>query len=159
MKEVAGREVVIELMELGRELGHWSRKYNTKDELTEKLDELNITLHQVELMSFMYSNPELNTVSQLSNELFISKGSLSLMLTKLQNTGFVQKAAAAGADDGRKVYVTLTEKGRFAVEDVQETILKSACGVFDNMDVERRQIFFTKVMELKELFHIGGWKE
>ena len=159
MKEVAGREVVIELMELGRELWHWSRKYNTKDELTQKLDELNITLHQVELMSFMWSNPELNTVSQLSNELFISKGSLSLMLTKLQNTGFVQKASAAGMDDGRKVYVTLTEKGIFAVEEVQETILKSASGVFDNMDAERRQIFFTKVMELKELFHIGGWKE
>ncbi|MDO4530797.1 MAG: MarR family transcriptional regulator [Bacillota bacterium] len=159
MKAVTGREIVVELMELGAVIGHWNKKYSTKENLTRKLDELGLTVHQVELMGFMRSNPELNTVSQLSHELFISKGSLSLMLTKLQAAGFVQKTAPAGADDGRKVYLALTEKGAEAVEDVRNTMLDSASGVFDEMDGKRRQMFYAKVMELKELFDIGGWKE
>ena len=159
MKAVTGREIVIELMELGSEIGHWSKKYSTKENLTRKLDELGLTVHQVELMGFMRSNPDLNTVSQLSQELFISKGSLSLMLTKLQMAGFVWKTSATGGDDGRKVYLTLTSKGTEAVEGVWSTILDSASGVFDEMDEERRLLFYTKAMELKKLFNVGGWKE
>ena len=107
----------------------------------------------------MYANPELDTVSQLASELFISKGSLSLMLSKLQHGGFVQKKSARRDDDGRKVYISLTKKGQQAVEEIRETMVNSASDVFEKMDEERRTLFYTKVRELKELFHIGGWKE
>ena len=159
MKTVAGRDVVSSLLELATEISYWNKKYTTKATLQEKLDELGLTAHQVEVLGFIYANPELDTVSKLATELFISKGSLSLMLSKLQQNGFVHKRSAKGADDGRKVYVSLTEKGALAVEEMRDAMLGSAGVAFDNMEEEKRVLFYTKLEELRELFHAGGWKE
>ena len=38
-------------------------------------------------------------------------------------------------------------------------MVNSASVVFDDMDEERRALFYTKVKELQELFNTGGWKE
>ena len=159
MRTATGREVVLAMLDLATDIAHWNKKYTTKTVLLKKLDEMGLTGHQAEVLGFMYANPELDTVSQLSAELLVSKGSLSLMLSKLESGGFVQKNAAKGADDGRKVYVTLTEKGRSSVEEVRETMVNSASDVFDDMQEDKRALFYTKVKELQELFNTGGWKE
>lgn len=159
MRTATGREVVVSMLELATDIAHWNKKYTTKKVLLNKLDEMGLTSHQIEVLGFMYANPELDTVSQLSSELLVSKGSLSLMISKLENGGFVQKKAPKGEDDGRKVYISLTKKGRKAVEEVRETMVISASDVFDDMDEERRTLFYTKVKELQELFNTGGWRE
>ena len=101
MKPVTGREIVYDMMQLGMQIGRWNKRYSTKEKVAKRLDELGLTHHQVEILGFLKGNPELTTVSEIAAELFISKGSLSLMLTKLQAAGFVEKKSAAGADDGR----------------------------------------------------------
>ena len=159
MKAVTGREVVVSMLELATDIAQWNKKYTTKAVLLKKLEELGLTSHQTEVLGFMYANPELDTVSQLAAELFISKGSLSLMISKLESGGFVQKKSAKNGDDGRKVYISLTPEGRAAVEEVRETMVSSASDVFADMDAEKRALFYTKVEELKELFNAGGWKE
>lgn len=159
MQTLTGREVVLTMLDLATDIAHWNKKYTTKTVLLKKLDEMGLTGHQAEVLGFMYANPELDTVSQLAAELLVSKGSLSLMISKLESGGFVQKKAAKGADDGRKVYVSLTKKGKKAVEEIRETMVSSASVVFDDMDEEKRTLFYTKVKELKELFNTGGWKE
>ena len=159
MQNATGRDVVLKMLDLATDIAHWNKKYTTKTVLLQKLDELGLTSHQIEVLGFLYSNPGLDTVSQLAAEMFISKGSLSLMISKLQHGGFVEKKAARGEDDGRKVYINLTKKGKEAVEHVRETMVENASGVFDEMDEEKRILFYTKVKELQELFHTGGWKE
>ncbi len=159
MKTATGKEVVLSMLELATDIARWNKKYTTKAVLLDKLDEMGLTSHQIEVLGFMHSNPELDTVSQLATEMFISKGSLSLMLSKLQLAGFVQKKSATGKDDGRKVYISLTEKGEAAVKEVRTTVVDSASNVFEDMDEETRTQFYTKVKELKELFNAGGWKE
>ena len=159
MKAATGKEVVLSMMDLATDIAHWNKKYTTKAVLLQKLGDLGLTSHQVEVLGFMYANPELDTVSQLAAELFISKGSLSLMISKLKAGGFVQKKSAGGEDDGRKVYISLTEKGRNAVLQIRNTMVASASEVFDDMDDEKRTLFYTKVKELNELFNTGGWKE
>ena len=81
------------------------------------------------------------------------------MLSKLQAGGFVQKKAARGEDDGRKVYVSLTAKGESAVKEIMDLLIENGAVVFDRMDEERRMLIYTKVKELMELFNTGGWKE
>lgn len=159
MKAATGREVVLSMLELATDIAHWNKKYTTKTVLLQKLEELGLTSHQIEVLGFMHANPELDTVSALAAELFISKGSLSLMISKLQLGGFVQKKSAKGDDDGRKVYISLTKKGEDAVLQIRNTVVASASEVFDDMDEEKRTLFYTKVKELKELFNTGGWKE
>ncbi|WP_458408442.1 MarR family winged helix-turn-helix transcriptional regulator [Anaerotignum sp.] len=159
MKTATGRDVVLSMLELATDIARWNKKYTTKAVLLQKLEDLGLTSHQIEVLGFMYANPELDTVSAMAAEMFISKGSLSLMISKLEAGGFVQKKSAKGEDDGRKVYISLTEKGEAAVKEVRNTTVNSASDVFDDMDDETRTLFYTKVKELKELFNAGGWKE
>lgn len=159
MSTATGREIVINMLELGADLARWTKQYTSRAEIAVRLDKMGLTAHQVEILGFLHNNPELNTVSAVAAELFISKGSLSLMLSKLQRNGYVQKKAARGEDDGRKVYVSLTEKGINAVEEVRELVLDTSAKVFENMEPEQRTLFYEKVNELKNLFYIGGLKE
>lgn len=159
MKTVTGRDVVLGMFEMAQDMKHWHKRHLTKAALQKQLTELGLTAHQMEVLSFMHDNPELDTVSALASELFISKGSLSLMISKLQAAGFVQKKSAKSDDDGRKVYVSLTKKGVEAVKKTGAIVISSAAVAFDEMDDERRTLFYTKVNELKELFNAGGWKE
>ena len=159
MKPVTGREVVYNMMQLGMNISRWNKRYSSKEKVAKRMQELGLTQHQIEILWFLRSNPELNTVSALSSELFISKGSLSLMLSKLQHGGFLEKKAAKGEDDGRKVYVSLTEKGELALQEIIELLLDHAAVAFNEMEEERRALFYTKVRELRDLFDVGGWKE
>jgi len=159
MNTVTGKEIFRDMMLLGTNIARWNKQYSTKEKVVKRVEELGLTHHQVEILGFMKGNPELNTVSEIAAELFISKGSLSLMLSKLQRGGFVQKTSAKGEDDGRKVYVTLTEKGTAAVEEIMDLLLTQAAVGLDAMDEERRTQIYTKVKELTELFNTGGWRE
>ena len=159
MKPVTGREIVYDMMQLGMGISKWNKQHASMEKVAKRLNELGLTHHQVEILGFMKGNPELHTVSDIAAALFISKGSLSLMLTKLQTAGFVAKKSAAETDDGRKVYITLTESGAAAVEEIMGLLLDQASIMFERMDEERRTQIYTKVQELRELFDIGGWKE
>ena len=159
MKAVTGEAVVLSMLELAMDINRWNKQYTTKTTLQNMMAELGLTPHQLEVLGFMYENPELNTVSQLAAELFISKGSLSLMLSKLQMAGFLKKQSARGEDDGRKVYMTLTKKGTNAVKTIRDSMVSSAAVAFDGMDEKTRTLFYTKVKELKELFNAGGLEE
>lgn len=159
MEAVTGRDIVANMMQLASDMARWNKEYTTKEKVVKRVEELGLTHHQLEILGFLYGNPELDTVSALSSELHISKGSLSLMLSKLQAGGFAQKKAARGEDDGRKVYVSLTAKGESAVKEIMDLLIENGAVVFDRMDEERRMLIYTKVKELMELFNTGGWKE
>lgn len=158
MKTATGKEIVTGMLQLGTNMARWHKEYATKDRVRKRIEELGLTHHQIEIMGFLYQNPETNTISAISTELLISKGSLSLMLSKLQVAGFVRKVAAQGDDDGRKVYVSLTEKGEKALLEILERLIEDAAIVFDQMEPERRNKIYQKVIELMELLPTGGWK-
>ena len=111
MNAVTGRDIMTAMLELASDIGRWNKQNMSGCLINDRLQELGLTKHQMELMGFLYANEGLNTVSAISAELGISKGSLSLMLTKLKKAGYVEKEAAKEDDDGRKVYISLTEKG------------------------------------------------
>ena len=159
MSETTGKDIMIAMLELASDIGRWNKQNMSGCMINDRLQELGLTKHQMELLGFLYSNEGLDTVSAISAELGISKGSLSLMLTKLQKAGYVEKKSAKEDDDGRKVYISLTEKGRKAVKYTMEAVVTTGAVPFDKMDQKTRMLFYTKVKELKELFQMGGWKE
>ena len=156
---VTGKAIVTSMMRLATEMSSWNKAYATEGKVAKRIEELGLTPHQAQMLGFLYSNPELDTVSALSARLHVSKGSLSLMLSKLEVGGFVQKKAAKDGDDGRKIYISLTAKGESAVQEMVELLAETAAVVFDCMDAHRRMQIYTKVQELLELFNTGGWKE
>lgn len=144
MEAVTGKAIVTSMMRLATEMSSWNKAYATEGKVAKRIEELGLTPHQAQMLGFLYSNPELDTVSALSARLHVSKGSLSLMLSKLEAGGFVQKKAA---------------KGESAVQEMVELLAETAAVVFDCMDAHRRMQIYTKVQELLELFNTGGWKE
>ena len=101
MEAVTGKAIVTSMMRLATEMSSWNKAYATEDKVAKRVEELGLTQHQAQILGFLYGNPELDTVSALSARLHVSKGSLSLMLSKLEAGGFVQKKAAKDGDDGR----------------------------------------------------------
>ena len=144
MEAVTGKAIVTSMMRLATEMSSWNKAYATEGKVAKRIEELGLTPHQAQMLGFLYSNPELDTVSALSARLHVSKGSLSLMLSKLEAGGFVQKKTA---------------KGESAVQEMVELLAETAAVVFDCMDAHRRMQIYTKVQELLELFNTGGWKE
>lgn len=157
MQAVTGRDVMVVLLELATDISRWNKMNLSGCAVNGYVQQAGLTKNQMELLGFLYGNERLNTVSALAAELMISKGSLSLMLTKLKRLGFVAKDAPVGDDDGRKVYISLTQKGREAVEGMMDVILENGARAFDDMNEENRTSFFHKVEELKEIFNLGGW--
>ena len=139
MEAVTGKAIVTSMMRLATEMSSWNKAYATEGKVAKRIEELGLTPHQAQM--------------------HVSKGSLSLMLSKLEAGGFVQKKAAKDGDDGRKIYISLTAKGESAVQEMVELLAETAAVVFDCMDAHRRMQIYTKVQELLELFNTGGWKE
>lgn len=159
MQTITGKDVMALMLGLAQDMQRWNKINMSEHGIAVYLGEVGLTKHQMELLGFLYGNPETNTVSRIASELLISKGSLSLMLTKLEKQGFVEKAAPDGNDDGRKVYISLTENGRKAVENMMEVLLEKGGHVFDVMSQEKRLLFYRKLEELKAIFNLGGWEK
>ena len=74
MKAATGKEVVLSMLDLATDIAHWNKKYTTKTVLLQKLEELGLTSHQIEVLGFMHANPELDTVSAMAAEILKNTG-------------------------------------------------------------------------------------
>lgn len=159
MRQITSREIAVCIMTMSSNFIRWHRAYIEKNcNIKAELAERNLTMHQLELLFFLRMNPEIRTVSALSDELLVSKGSLSLMLTKLEKNGFLRKETPEKEDDGRKVYLFLTERAERLLKEAEDSILESSCALFEQMDDEAKNKFYAKLMEMQQIFAIGGIK-
>lgn len=159
MRQITSREIALCVVTMSTNFLRWHKAYvenscNIKAELMAH----NLTMHQLQLLFFLHMNPEIRTVSALSAELFISKGSLSLMLSKLEKNGYLRKEAPQKEDDGRKVYLSLTERAREVLKAAESSLLTSTSAIFEQMDDEAKNKFYAKLIELKQIFATGGIK-
>jgi len=58
------------------------------------------------------------TISQFEKIFHISKSSISLTISKLESDGYVKKYKGPPEEDGRKVYICLTDKGKAIVDEI-----------------------------------------
>lgn len=159
MQQITSREIAACVITMSSNFLRWHKAYierscNIKAELMAH----NLTMHQLQLLFFLHVNPEVRTVSALSAELFISKGSLSLMLSKLEKNGYLRKEAPEKEDDGRKVYLSLTERAREVLKLAEDSLLTSTSAVFEQMDDAAKNRFYAKLVELQQIFATGGIK-
>lgn len=106
---------IITLMEKGLQLDHHLCFHlYTASRLMQRIyrpyfDEWGITYPQYLVLVCLWEQDG-QTVSDLSEPLDLDSGTLSPLLRRMENAGFVQKQHAE--DDYRKVHITLTQKGR-----------------------------------------------
>ena len=70
MEAVTGKAIVTSMMRLATEMSSWNKAYATEGKVAKRIEELGLlTPHQAQMLGFLYSNPELDTVSALSARL------------------------------------------------------------------------------------------
>ncbi len=84
------------------------------------------------------------TVGELCEKLVLDNGTLSPLLKKMQQAGFIEKKRSA--EDDRVVVVTLTEKGRALQEEAKEIPLKVSSCV--KLSPEKAQTLYKLLYEI-----------
>ena len=83
----------------------------------------------------------LNTVSELEEYTNLSGSSISITVSRLVKSGFLYKEYPKEGDDGRRVFIRLTEKGLESIEKTKENIFSVFKMYFDEFsDGERENI-------------------
>ncbi len=91
------------------------------------------------------------TVGELCEKLVLDNGTLSPLLKKMQQAGFIEKKRSA--EDDRVVVVTLTEKGRALQEEAKEIPLKVSSCV--KLSPEKAQTLYKLLYEILDAQNQG----
>ena len=85
-------------------------------------------------------------VSEIGERLMLDNGTLSPLLKKMEQAGYVERRRSA--EDDRVVLITLTEKGR-ALQEQAKDIPRQAAGCID-LPPEKARELYTLLYELLE---------
>ncbi len=86
------------------------------------------------------------TVSEIGSRLMLDNGTISPMLKKLEQAGYIERARSK--DDDRVVIISLTEKGRNLQEKAKEIPEKVGCCI--NLPIEKAKELHDLLNELLE---------
>ena len=86
------------------------------------------------------------TVSELCTKLMLDNGTLSPLLKKMEQAGYIERRRSR--EDERVVLITLTEKGRALQKDAEEIPAKAANCI--DLPVEKAQALYSLLYELLE---------
>lgn len=84
---------------------------------------------------------ELNTVTEMAAFLKISKSTLSIIINKLVDKGYVFKEYPKGGADGRRVYFKISRKGRSVLAKIDALFMKRLSGVYGFFNDRERALF------------------
>ncbi|MCR4952424.1 MAG: MarR family transcriptional regulator [Solobacterium sp.] len=86
------------------------------------------------------------TVSELCTKLMLDNGTLSPLLKKMEQAGYIERRRSR--EDERVVLITLTEKGRALQKDAEEIPAQAANCI--DLPVEKAQALYSLLYELLE---------
>lgn len=100
------------------------------------------SIHYINVISTIH-NP---TFAELANQLGLSKPSVTLMINKLHEKGYVQKTQSH--EDGRVYYISLTEKGKTiatAYNDAQHKVVEHIATRLNHEEIDTLIALLTKI--------------
>lgn len=110
---------------------------------TPVLKELGLTYTQYLVFLVLWEKDGI-PVGEIGEKLMLDNGTLSPLLKKMQQTGYIVKERSA--EDDRVVVITLTEKGRDLMEQAKDVPLKvSGC---IRLDPEKAKLLYGLLYEL-----------
>lgn len=107
--------------------------------VSNSLKESGFTHQQIMVIKLIAHNGQVN-ISQLCDEMFLAKGTVSGIVKRLESAGYVKKIK--NENDKRNTYVTFSDKGLEFAKEFREEINKSFDKIFSNFTDE-------EIMELK----------
>ena len=106
---------------------------NTMGIVSENLKESRFTNQQIMVIKLIAHNGQV-TISQLCDEMFLAKGTVSGIVKRLEEAGYVKKIK--NEEDKRNTYVTFSDKGMEFAKKFRNDINKSFDEIFRNFTEE-----------------------
>ena len=155
MENEESREIAEKLVEFNIRLGHWKaqvydKEFNVNGKSKDKPE---LTSRQFGILFLIYHN-KLRTVSELVRVINISKSSVSLTVSKLTEEGYLRKKQPRRGEDGRKVNIEITAKGKHSVEELTQTIVEVYNTFLQTLSVEQKNMLIQGVNCFDAVFAI-----
>lgn len=145
------KELAQMLMEFNFKLSHWdSCNYNKQFNKNGK-SRHSLSIRQFHILIITYKFG-FSTVSQYQNIMDISKSSLSLTVSKLVEQGYLCREFPQENDDGRKVYIKITQKGIDAVNEASDRVIEMFCKFYDSLDEVKKCDLKIGIEKLNNVF-------
>ncbi len=90
------------------------------------------------LILFMISYHGVNTLTEIARLHGQTTGSLSIIISKMVDNGYITKEYPPEEDDGRKVYFIITEKGSEALKIITADMLDVLCDFYLSFSPKQR---------------------
>lgn len=159
MSDINGKEIAELFIRLNTNLVYWSRLHLVEVFSTNgKGDETKLTTQQFHSL-ICIRDFGFNTVSLISEALCLSKSSASLSIAKMVEKGYIKKESATKNDDGRKIYLHLTEKGKAAAQATENGLMKITTNYFDSFDNETKLTLYEHLNTIIQILSTGGTKK
>lgn len=159
MSASTGKELAKSLVELNMNILRWNREHIEKSfNINGKNRCGELTMRQFHVLLLMRTTG-IRTISDLANWLNISKSSMSIMVNRLREGGYVEKIKTDESSDGRISYFRLTEKGISEVHQAEEQLIENIAGCFSTFSEEAIEKYCSHLRELNELVKTGGFGE
>lgn len=159
MSSMTGKELAKSLVELNMNILRWNREHIEKSfNINGKNRCGELTMRQFHVLLLMRTTG-IRTISDLANWLNISKSSMSIMVNRLREGGYVEKIKTDESSDGRISYFRLTEKGISEVHQAEEQLIENIAGCFSTFSEEAIEKYCSHLRELNELVKTGGFGE
>lgn len=156
MPDISSKKIAELLIDLNGNWVRWGRIHlDQVFSSNGKGDEGKFTIQQFHILMHI-SKMGLNTVSDISNAMCLSKSSTSLSITKLVDKGFLKKEPPSANDDGRKIYFHLTEKGHTAMKVTESALMDIASAYFDSFNDETKMMLCNHLNAINQLLSTGG---
>ena len=107
------------------------------------LKELDLTYTQYLVFLVLWEKDGI-PVGEIGEKLMLDNGTLSPLLKKMQQIGYIEKERSA--EDDRVVVITLTEKGRDLMEKAKDVPLKVSSCI--SLDPEKAKLLYELLYEL-----------
>lgn len=96
---------------------------------------------------------DINTISEMSAFLKISKSTLSIIMNKLVNKAYVYKEYPEGSADKRRVYFKISQKGSGVLNRIDGLFMEKLTKVYSDFDDHQRKMFKEGIDCLKKIHH------
>ncbi|MBN1040121.1 MULTISPECIES: MarR family transcriptional regulator [Clostridium] len=110
------------------------------------LKEIGLTHQQIMVIKLIAHNKKVN-ISELCEEMSLSKGTVSGIVTRLESLGYVKKIKLEG--DKRNTYVTFSNEGLEFAKEYKNKINESFDRVFKNLTEEEIKEVKSSLLKLR----------
>lgn len=117
------QELAKKMLDFQIQWGQWNKNMVNQVFNINGKNHINLTLQQFVILMLVHKM-DIHSVSQMACLLNLSKSSLSLTLSKMEQEELLQKIPAPKGEDGRKIYLSITQKGVAALEEREQKTLQ-----------------------------------